>query len=129
MVDGAEAAGRLRAGDGRQTALAAMEGDAFGDVDIGDAVAIGQAEGVVIADIGQDALDAPADHGFFAGVDQRHPPRLGVLLQHFHPVFAKVERDVRLMQEVVREIFLDHVALVAKADDEVVDAVAASRSS
>src|SRR5204863_7464236 len=46
MVDGAEAAGRLRAGHGRQTPLAAMERDAFGDVDVGHAVAVGQAEGV-----------------------------------------------------------------------------------
>ena len=34
-----------------------------------------------------------------------------------------VERDVRHVQEVVGEVLLDDVALVAAADDEVVDAV------
>ena len=33
-------------------------------------------------------------------------------------VLRHVEGDVRLMQKIVREIFLDHVALVTKAYDE-----------
>ena len=45
----------------------------------------------------------------------------------FHGNFGtrNIESDVRHVQGVVREELLDHVALVAKADDEIVDAVGA----
>jgi hypothetical protein len=58
-----------------------------------------------------------------AGLDQRHLPRLGALLVHLHAVVGHVERHVRHVQEVVREVFLDQVALVPEADDELVHAV------
>ncbi len=38
-------------------------------------------------------------------------------------VFRQIKRDVGHVQAVVGEIFLDHVALEAAADDEVADAV------
>ena len=46
-----------------------------------------------------------------------------MLFVDLHAVGAQVEGDVGQVQEVVGEVFLDHVALVAAADDEVVDAV------
>ena len=66
---------------------------------------------------------APAGHAVVAGVDQRHPPWFGALLVDDHVVAAHVERDVGHMQEVVGEILLDDIALIAAADHEVVDAV------
>ena len=42
---------------------------------------------------------------------------------HGHLVVVHVEGDVGGVQEVVGEVLLDDVALVAAADDEVVDAV------
>ena len=38
---------------------------------------------------------------------------------------AHVERNIGHVQEVIREIFLDDIALVAKAEDKIADAVAA----
>ena len=40
-------------------------------------------------------------------------------------VLLGIDRDVGIVQEVVGEILLDHIALVAEADHEVVDAVVA----
>ena len=45
-----------------------------------------------------------------------------------HAVLGEIEGHVRRVEEVVGEVLLDHVALVAKADDEVGDAVVRRRS-
>ena len=42
---------------------------------------------------------------------------------HLHRLLAEVEGHIRVVHEVVGEVLLDHVALVAQADDEVVKAV------
>ena len=42
---------------------------------------------------------------------------------HRHLVLFHVEGDVRHVQEVIGEVFLDQVALVAAADDELGDTV------
>ena len=99
-----------------------MKGKLRRDVDVGDAVAIGQAEYLVVFDIAERALHAPTSLRSIAGLDQRDPPRFGGLAMHFHAVFRDMERDVGHVQEVIREIFLDQIAAVAKADDEVVEA-------
>jgi hypothetical protein len=97
---------------------------ARGDVDIADAVAVGEAEGLFAFKVGATRLRRPPGHGFVAGVHQCDAPGLGVLLVHFHLVVGHVEGDIGHVQEVVGEVLLDHVALVAAADDEIVDAVA-----
>src|SRR5262249_54919736 len=112
-IDRAVSSRGLCPGYGGKAALAAVKGNAFGDVDVGNAVTVGQAKRIVITDIRQDFLDPAADHGVFAGIDQGYAPGFGMLLQNLHPVFAQVEGDVGLMQKIVREIFLDDVALVA----------------
>ena len=43
----------------------------------------------------------------------------------FDPVALQVDGHVRAVEDVIGEIFLDQIALVAKADDEVVEAVTA----
>jgi hypothetical protein len=40
-----------------------------------------------------------------------------------HLVEAQVKGDIRVMEKVVREVFLDDVAFVAAADNEIVNAV------
>ena len=47
----------------------------------------------------------------------------GFAMMHVHLVLLHVEGDVGHVQEVVGEVLLDHVALVATADHEIVDAV------
>ncbi|MNL66387.1 hypothetical protein D3C87_1908450 [compost metagenome] len=51
-----------------------MEGNFRGDVDIGDTVAIGQAEGLVGVQMLADAPDTAARHGVHAGIDDGHLP-------------------------------------------------------
>ena len=99
-----------------------VEGDDAFCCTYGDAVAVREAETLLVGDVVADAAQAAAGHRFLARVDQRHAPRLGVLLVHFHPVVRHVEGDVGHVQEVVGEVLLDHVALVAAADPDVVDA-------
>ena len=100
---------------------ALVEADEAGDVDVGHAVAVGQAE-VFVVQVSGRAFDAAAGHRVFAGVEQRHAPRFDRRVVHLHLVRRDVERDVRHVQEVVREVLLDDVAAVAEADHEVVDA-------
>jgi len=57
---------------------------------------------------------------FFASIDQGHFPRLAARIVIFDAILAHVESDIGLMQKIIREVFLDHVALIAKADDELV---------
>ena len=78
----------LPCGDGRRSAAP--------NVDVADAVAIGEAEGFFVLDIGGHALQAPAGHRVLAGVDQRDPPGLRVLLMHSMRLFAmsKVTSDM-----------------------------------
>jgi hypothetical protein len=122
-VERAEPARRHRRGQRRLAAMGAVESDQSRDVDIADAVAIGHAEGVLVAQVIGDAQQAPAGHRSIAGVDQRHLPGFGAPLVHLHPVLAHMEGDVGHVQEVIVEILLDHIALIAKADHEFLDAV------
>lgn len=110
-------------GEGRELAMAAVESDELLDIDVADAVAVGHEEGLV-ADVFPDAADAPAGHGVETRVDDGHAPWLGVLLMQDDalPVLV-VECHVTRVEEVVVEPFLDHLLLVAGADDEVLYAV------
>lgn len=42
---------------------------------------------------------------------------------NLHAVVSHVDRDIGHMQEVIGKILLDDIALVAQADDKIVDAV------
>src|SRR3546814_21080651 len=64
-----------------------------------------------------------ACHRALASVDQGHAPRLDAVAQLLHGVVRQVEGDVRPRQGIVAEERLDHVALVAAADHEIVQAV------
>ena len=56
--------------------MAAVEGDQGVDVDVRQAVAVGDAEQVVVVEVAAHALDAGAGHGVEAGVDERDAPVL-----------------------------------------------------
>ena len=75
----------------------------------------------VVADVVEHPSQAAAGHRRLAGVDERHLPRLGLALMHFDGVASEIERHVAGVQVVVREEFLDYVALVTQADHEFVD--------
>ena len=100
-----------------------MEGERLGDVDVAYAVAIGETERLFAFQVIFHAFEAPAGQGGLAGVHQGDAPRLGVVVVDVHAVVRHVEGDVGHVQEVVGEVFLDDVALVAQADDEFADPV------
>lgn len=96
------------------------------DVQVRHAVAIGQHEGLV-PDIVTHPLDAATCHGVQARVHHRDLPGLGgvVVDRHIAAAIGEVVCNVRGVQEVVREVLLDDMLLVARADDELVEAVVA----
>ncbi len=57
-------------------AVRRMECDQFADIDIADAVAVGEAEGLVGIEILANAPQAPAGLRVFPCVHQGNPPRL-----------------------------------------------------
>jgi hypothetical protein len=40
-------------------------------------------------------------------------------------IVGKINRDIRIVQEIIHEILLDHVAFVAKANDKIIEAIMA----
>ena len=42
---------------------------------------------------------------------------------NLHPVLEHIERDIRHVEEVIREIFLDYIAFVPEANHELIDPV------
>jgi len=119
----AEAARGLHGGEGGPTALLLVKGDGFSDVHIANAIAIGEAEGAFALEIGRHAPEAAAGERFGAGVDQGDAPGFSFAMVHLHLVGGHVKGDIAGMQKVVGEVFLDQVALVAKANNEIVDAM------
>ncbi len=97
-----------------------MEGNQCTDVDVANPVAVGETEGLILIDVISHPLEPPAGHGAFAGIHQGDAPRLGLVLVHFHLIRGHVEGDIRHVQEVVGKVFLDQIALVAAADDELI---------
>src|SRR4029078_2736201 len=69
------------------------------------------------------AIETLARQWVLAAVDQRHAPRLDLLLMYDDTVFRHVEGNVRHMQGIVRKVFLDYVPFVAAADHEIVGAM------
>jgi hypothetical protein len=74
---------------------------------------------MVIAEVFGRTLDSAPRHRFLTGIYERNLPRFGLILMHGDLVVAKIEGDIGLMQKVIREVLLDHIALVTKANDEV----------
>src|SRR5208337_2038150 len=110
-------------GDGGQFPVTLVERDQFGDVKIGDAIAIGQKKRVVV-DVLLDSFHSPAGHGGQAGVSQGD-------LKVLFAVYV-VELDLRLAPQadgevvvhclVVQEVLFDHVAAIPQAQDKLAEA-------
>jgi len=113
----------LGGGQCSQLALFLVESYRTGHVHVADSVAVGETECVLALDVFGHPPEAPAGLGFVAGIHQGDAPGFGVALVHLHCVLGHVEGHVRHVQEVVGEVLLDQVALVAAADHEIVNAV------
>ena len=66
-----------------------------------------------------DALQPAAGHRFLAGVASRARS----VSMNIDPGLPKVDREISLVSHVIKKVVLDHRALVAAADHEVVQAM------
>src|SRR4029079_16399189 len=123
QLETTEASGRTDSGHRRKLAMRMMKIDELPDVDISNAIAIGKTERVVIPYVRRPPLDSSARFGLGAGIDQRHPPRLRSLGMKIDLVVLEIDRDVGGVQEILREILLDQIPFVSKANHELIDAV------
>ena len=71
------------------------------------------------------AAHAAAGHGGLAGIDERDGPVLFLMLvvERDFRLSAELQRHVAAMPLVIIEVLLDHLALVAKAEDEFLEPV------
>jgi len=68
------------------------------------------------------ALDPASGQRIRARLQERNPPRFTGIVVHRHIVLREIDRNVALMQEIVREIFLDHIPAITKKDHKIVEA-------
>src|SRR5688572_5711881 len=97
----------------------AVKREKLADIDVPDAVAVGETE-VAFIDVIPYAPEPSACLGRLARVDERDLPWLCAVLMNLELVVLHIERDVRHVQKVVGEVLLDQVPLVAEAHDEFV---------
>ena len=116
----AVAAPRLNGRHGCHPALLAVETKEGGKVDVGHTVAVGEAE-LLIAQVRQHPPQPPARSRLLTGVDHGYPPPLAAVAVNLDGAGRQIEGHVACVEVVVGEVLLDHVALVAGADDEVGD--------
>ena len=112
---------RTDRGQRRELAVRAVEGEERVEVDVADAVAPRQQEGVV-ADPRREPLDATTGVGLGTGVDDRDAPVLAPVIAAVVDDLARPgpDRDVAGQAPVVDGPALDRLALVARGDDELV---------
>ncbi|WP_170808501.1 hypothetical protein, partial [Salmonella enterica] len=60
---------------------------------------------------------------FLTGLDAGNPPWLGVTTMNHSALIGEIVSDIRVMEVIVGKVVFDRVALVAAADDEVVNPV------
>ena len=94
----------------------------FGDVEVCHTIAVSETE-LLLSHIFADSLQAACSHRVEPGIYDGNLPVLGVVLVELEAIVAQVECDIGVKQEIVHEVFLDDVLLVAGTDDEFVDAV------
>src|SRR5512147_3275890 len=97
-----------------------MEGEQLGNVDIRQAITVGDHEGVTL-DVLLDTLHAPTSHRVKASVRQRDPEILLLVSTVIQDLMqaAQIDCDVVVHRLVVEEIFLDHVPAVPETENEV----------
>ena len=94
------------------------------EVNVAHAVAVGEHK-CLRSDVFLYPLYPRTGLGVQAGVHEGHPPGLGYVGMNGYMVLRrKIKGNVRTVQIIVRKIFLNHMALVAAANDEVIKAKA-----
>ena len=100
-----------------------MKANQASDVDVGQAVSVRHAEGLVVTHPGTDPHQALTGGGTEARVDEGHAPivaRRGVILD---PSGRGVHRHVGVVEPVIAEVVPHDVAEPPEADHEVADAM------
>lgn len=97
-----------------------MKAHGGANIHITNTVAVGEAECLFVFDIVRNALQTAAGERVIAGIHQGDLPGLGILLVYRHGVVCHVEGHIGHVQEVIGEVLLDDIPLVATADDEVI---------
>ena len=94
------------------------------DVNVGEPVAIGDHEEVVL-DVSPDPLDPPAGHRVLPGIGQGDGEVLLAVAVEVVDLGlpAELDHEVVVQGLVVQEVFLDHPAPIAQAEDEVLEPV------
>ena len=118
----AETARGPHARDRRELSLRAVELEERAEVDIRDAVAVRHHE-LIAFDVLTGAMDPAAGLRREPGLGEEDAPLLLIVkgLEVLDLPFADVNSDVAVHGAVVQEVVPDHVALVAKAEDEIHD--------
>src|SRR5262249_48705995 len=89
--------------------------------DVRNAIAICECEEWIVGYIRQDSLQATTGLGLISSIDQCDVPRLCGLSMHLEPILRQMKCNVRHVDEIIGEILLDKIALVAQANDELID--------
>lgn len=96
-------------------------GNQGGHIHIGHAITVGETKSVV-AKVRAHPTKSSTCFGCVTRVNQGDFPGLRGALMHLHMVSdIHVKRDVTGMQEIVSKILLDHVTLIATANDKVIN--------
>ena len=103
--------------DRRNPSVLTMEGEQVVEVQVGDAVAVGQHERSA-RQPGLQPVDAAAGHRVGAGIHQVEFPGLAVRAVAIDRPCPGVERHAARERGVIEEIPLDHIAPVAERDEE-----------
>src|SRR5205823_1114214 len=102
-----------------------MQFDGGRNVDAPDTISVGEQEGVVILEIFADAMNALTRHRICAGIGQRNLPILfrvpGMKFSLW--LLSEEQRRVANVPEIIPEVFLNHLTLVAEAEDELFESV------
>ena len=119
-----EARQRADRGHGGEAAVRLVERQQRREVDVGQAVAVGD-HAPLVADVLLDPLHAPTRHGALAGVGHGDLPAVLLVRAVVGQLGRLAEPDGEVVGAalVVEEEVLDHLAPVAGAHDEVRDAV------
>lgn len=115
-----KARGRLHGSDGCQSTVRAMEFEKLADVDISDAITIGDHERVAI-NVSLDSLDPAAGHRLLTGIRQCDLEILLVMSVEIVDagLASQVNREVIIHGFIIQKILLNHLASIAQAEDEV----------
>ena len=111
----------VNAGHGQKASLLFVEFIQFIQVDIRNPVPIGEEERLII-EIRRDPPYPSSGHRVKARVDHRYSPHLRMLVVHDHMILpvAEIKCDIRVVQEIIGKIFLDHMLHVTAADYKII---------